>query len=312
MNQPKVSVCIPTYNYGRYIAEAIESVLCQSFADFEILVVDDASTDSTEEILRSFAAQDSRVRYIRHEVNTGMVENWNYCLHEARGEYIKFLFADDYFESRELLEQMVSILDSDDSISLVGCARKFFNSTLGRSEILSLTDRNTLLNGTDVINYCLKSQQNSIGEPSAVMFRKQQALRGFDCRYRQLVDQEMWFHLLEQGRYYHFAEPLCAFRIHNEQQSAVNVKKSVILEDFLFLYDEYLSKPYITAGDLFKRYLWYDYYYKVWKSYSRHQRMSFSDFAAKVRNYGIVRLIVLYPAYRVYKTFLKVARKSRC
>jgi len=309
MPSPKITVCIPTYNYGRYIAQAIESVLCQSFTDIEILVSDGSSSDSTDEIMRTYAAQDSRVRYIRHETNNGMVENWNFCLREARGEYIKYLFADDYFISSEILGQMASVLDSDDSISLVGSARKFFNSKLKTSEILTLSDKNILLSGTDVINLCLISQQNKIGEPSAVMFRKKQGLRGFDGRYRQLVDLEMWFHLLELGKYYHFAEPLCAFRIHAEQQSAVSVKENVIVNDFLTLYNDYLCKPYITVSELSKNYLWYDYYYKMWKSYAKYRNISFNDFADNVRSFGMVRFFTLYPAYRIYKTFNKIYRK---
>jgi glycosyltransferase involved in cell wall biosynthesis len=309
MHLPKISVCIPTYNYGRYISQAIESVLNQSFTDFELLVVDDSSSDLTDEILLKLSAQDSRVRYFRHETNIGMVENWNYCLREARGKYIKYLFGDDFFTSENILEQMASVLDSDDVISLVGSARKFVNSESGANEIQSFSVQNKVLDGTTAINLCITKQQNLIGEPTAVMFRKSQAVRGFDCKYRQLVDLEMWFHLLEQGRYYHFSEPLCAFRVHNEQQTAKNAKELVSMNDTYNLYSEYLCKPYITASVFFKRYFWYDYYYQVWKVYNKQHRISFSDFAERVRHYGLVRFFALYPAYKTFKPFYKIFRK---
>lgn len=309
MSYPKISVCIPTYNYGRYIAQALNSVLCQSFTDFEILIADDASSDATDEILAGYVARDARIRYIRHESNLGMVENWNFCLREARGTYIKYLFADDYFTSPLILEQMASALDSDETIALVGSARKFVNSTTGVAETVSLSSRTEALDGRRVINGCLLSQQNGIGEPTAVMFRKQQAGRGFDCRYRQLVDLEMWFYLLEQGRYYHLAEPLCAFRVHAEQQSAVTAREHVIAKDLVLLYTDYLCKPYITIGPVLKEYLHYDCFYKVWKLYARHRLITFAEFLARVGSYGPARFFALYPAYKVGKPFFRQYRK---
>jgi len=309
MHQPKISVCIPTYNYGRFISEAIDSVLGQTFSDFELLVADNASTDSTEEIVRQFAAQDARIRYVRHESNLGMVGNWNYCLREARGKYIKFLFADDLFASDEILELMASVLDADESVSLVGSARKLVNSDSGITKILSFSRENKVLNGTVAINMCIRQKQNLIGEPTAVMFRNNQAERGFDNKYHQLVDLEMWFHLLEKGKYHYFAEPLCVFRMHDEQESAKNAKKCVEFDDILVLYSEYLCKPYIEFSRFFKKYLWHDYYYQIWKAFRKHHRIPFVDFAGRVRDYGLMRFFVLYPVFRMYKVATKISRK---
>lgn len=310
MHQPKISVCIPSYNYGKYISPAIDSVLNQTCADFELIVSDNASTDMTEEIMRRYEAQDTRIRYIRQETNHGMVANWNICLREARGKYIKFLFADDLIASRFMLEQMASVLDSDDSIALVGCARNFVNNETGTSKTVSFIERDSLFNGTDVINVCLKAQHNLIGEPTAVMFRKDLAAREFDGRYRQLVDLEMWFHLLEQGKYYHFAEPFCVFRIHDEQTTAINAKNCAVFDDLLLLYGEYLDKSYVAMSASFVMYLWHDYYYQIWKAYRKYHRIQFDEVASRVRRYGLMKLILLHPIYRIYKTFLKLARKS--
>lgn len=309
MHQPKISVCIPTYNYGRFISQAIDSVLSQSFSDFELLVADNASTDSTEEIVRQFAAQDARIRYVRHESNLGMVGNWNYCLREAQGKYIKFLFADDLFASNDILQLMASVLDADDSVSLVGSARKLVNSKSGITQILSLSKENRVLHGTDAINMCIRQKQNLVGEPTAVMFRISQAARGFDNKYHQIVDLEMWFHLLEKGKYYYFAEPLCVFRIHDEQESAKNAKKCVEFDDIFVLYSEYLCKPYIQLSRFFMKYLWHDYYYQIWKAFRKHRRILFVDFAGRVRDYGMICFFALYPVFRMYKVLTKISRK---
>ena len=93
---PQVSVCIDSFNYGRFLPAAIESVLSQTFTDFELLVVDDCSTDDSFAIAQRYAAGDRRIVARRHERNLGMVRNRNACLALARGDYVKFLHADDF------------------------------------------------------------------------------------------------------------------------------------------------------------------------------------------------------------------------
>ena len=103
---PKVSVLIPTYHYARFLPEAIESVLTQDFADFELLVSDDGSKDGSAEIIREYARRDPRIRGEIQPKNLGMVSNWNWCLAEARGDYVKFLFGDDRLASPRTLGRM--------------------------------------------------------------------------------------------------------------------------------------------------------------------------------------------------------------
>jgi glycosyltransferase involved in cell wall biosynthesis len=97
MDRPRVSVCIPTYNRYRYLREAIESALAQTFADFELLVVDNCSTDETPALVAAYAARDARVRYVRNERNLGLVGNFLRCVELARGEYVALLHDDDVY-----------------------------------------------------------------------------------------------------------------------------------------------------------------------------------------------------------------------
>ena len=108
---PRVTVAIPVYNGANFIAEAIDSVLCQSFTDFELLIVDNASTDGTQAICRKYATKDSRVRYIRNPVNLGASANYNRGHELARGEFLKWLAHDDWI-SPNFLEECVAILDA--------------------------------------------------------------------------------------------------------------------------------------------------------------------------------------------------------
>ncbi|MDI3312705.1 MAG: glycosyltransferase family 2 protein, partial [Thermoanaerobacterium sp.] len=122
---PKVTVAIPTYNRAHYLKEAIESVLNQTYTDYELLVVDNASTDNTEEVVKSF--NDKRIKYIKNETNIGMVNNWNKCIDLAQGEYL-IIFHDDDIMKPELLEKEVEILDNNEDVILVGCNKEYIDS----------------------------------------------------------------------------------------------------------------------------------------------------------------------------------------
>jgi len=113
---PKVTVCMPNYNYGRFIGEAIRSVLEQDFSEFELVIVDDGSTDDSDAVIRSFT--DSRIRYCRNKTNIGRLKNINKCIQLSRGEYITILPSDDLY-TKDSLIQRKEVLDSNPSVGLV-------------------------------------------------------------------------------------------------------------------------------------------------------------------------------------------------
>jgi hypothetical protein len=94
---------------------------------------------------------------------------------------------------------------------------------------------------------CLAENANLIGEPSLALFRRSQAARGFDEGFRQLLDLEMWFHLLEQGRFAYLAEPLCAFRQHPAQQTEVNRRTGASADEDPILKERYCFKPWMKT-----------------------------------------------------------------
>ena len=114
---PRVSIGLPVYNGERFVGEAIESVLAQTFADFELVISDNASTDGTEAICRGFAARDRRVRYVRAAQNQGAAWNFNRTFELSTGELFKWLAHDDVIGPR-YLEQTIGILDRDASLVL--------------------------------------------------------------------------------------------------------------------------------------------------------------------------------------------------
>ena len=115
--QPLASVGLPVYNGQKYLAVAIESVLAQTFADFELIISDNGSSDATQAICESFAARDARIRYIRQPRNRGAGFNYNFVFHEARGQYFKWLAHDDWL-APDNLKSSVAALETDPGVVL--------------------------------------------------------------------------------------------------------------------------------------------------------------------------------------------------
>ena len=116
-NLPRVSIGLPVYNGERYLAETIEAIRAQTFSDFELIISDNASTDRTEEICRSFASRDQRVRYVRNEENVGAAENFRAVQRLAKGEYFRWATYDDLI-APEMVARCVEVLDREPSVIL--------------------------------------------------------------------------------------------------------------------------------------------------------------------------------------------------
>lgn len=310
VSRPKVTVCIPTYNYGRFIEETLESVLTQDFTDYELLVVDDCSSDNTVSLVKAYEQRDDRVKLVVNPCNLGMVQNWNHCIELAQGEYIKFVFGDDVLSSSNALRRMVDKLDEDESVSLVATARKLIDAQSAVKGTKCNFSGDRIFSGTDVINYCLFQQRNLVGEPSVVMFRKSQALRGFNASYRQIVDLEMWFHLLEQGTFVYIDEPLCAFRVHERQQTAISREEVSDLKDVFYLLNDYIKKDYITLADFTKKYLLYDHVHSVWKRSRKNPARKKAAVELINSYYDFKRFPLWYPLYKLFKPCFKLYKKS--
>lgn len=112
-NTPRVSIGMPIYNGEKYMREALDSLLVQTFTDFELVISDNSSTDGTSQICREFASRDSRVRYIRQETNIGPIANFRFVLQEASGEFFMWAAHDDIWE-KNWLQVLVGELEPSD------------------------------------------------------------------------------------------------------------------------------------------------------------------------------------------------------
>lgn len=108
---PRLTIGLPVYNGARYLSESLDSLLGQSFTDFEVLISDNASTDETENICRRYMGRDDRIRYVRQERNLGAAPNHNFVVEHARGEFFKWASHDDLY-GRDLMLRCVEALDA--------------------------------------------------------------------------------------------------------------------------------------------------------------------------------------------------------
>jgi glycosyltransferase involved in cell wall biosynthesis len=133
---PRVSIGVPVYNGERFIKESLNSLLAQTFEDFELTISDNASNDNTQDICRAYAARDCRIRYLRNETNIGVNRNYNRVFEVSRGEYFKWAAADDVCHPC-LIARCVEILDQDPAVVLAYGKTTFIDEA---GKKLDLTD----------------------------------------------------------------------------------------------------------------------------------------------------------------------------
>lgn len=204
---PQVTVLIPVYNQERYVAEAIDSVLAQTFADFELLVIDDGSTDRSLEIISTYT--DPRIRVARNPGNRGVPWTRNRGLDLARGEYIAMLDSDD-IAAPERLARQVAFLDAHPDVALVG-SEKSTVDTAGKTVDKGMKLRPTAPDeiAAQLLFRC-RITQTSIMARSAIMRRFR-----YDERFVVSQDFELFARLSCVYPLANLPDVLVAFRRHD-------------------------------------------------------------------------------------------------
>ena len=214
---PVVSVCIPTYNRAGLLGEAIESVLAQTYTDFELIVCDNASEDGTEATVASI--RDSRIRYFRNASNEGGRSNWSRCLRESRGQFVS-IFPDDDVMLPDNLSKKVSLLTQNATVGLVHSmyAVMTYEGVLvtegTNKECVGQRVPGTIERGRDVLATLLR---HNIIHESTVMFRRgcYERLGGFTDRLTLAFDWEYWMRIASCYDVGFIAKPLVKWRSHS-------------------------------------------------------------------------------------------------
>jgi len=242
----KVSVVIPAYNEEKYIGEAIDSVLKQSFNDFEIVVVNDCSLDGTGEMVGKIGEKDGRVRLVDLDKNVGRAGAVNKGIEAARGEYVAFLDADDMMGEDRLLKE-VEFLDSHEDIDLVYCNGEVINEDGSRRyieaiefdekeplEILREASRKEETLGMKPARILSQNVSNSCILGGTVMVKRKVFEKvELDENLKNSEDYDLWFSIIGAG--FHVGKiPIIGFYYRiNPNQKSTNKEKMKIAADII-------------------------------------------------------------------------------
>jgi glycosyltransferase involved in cell wall biosynthesis len=237
---PKVSVVVPNYNYGRFLAKRLSSILAQSFRDFELLYLDDASTDESPEVVERFRG-DPRLRTLRNEVNSGHAfRQFNAGVRLAQGEYVWVAQADDWAEP-DFLERTVAVLDAHPQVGLVYCQSlaadeqgRVLHSMARRTDALD-SERWRHDHRNDGRDECRRFllYKNTIPNASAVLFRRSVLLRAglADESYVLSPDWKLYVDVLLLSDVAYLARPMNYFRHHGGTIRAASERAGLQLEE---------------------------------------------------------------------------------
>jgi glycosyltransferase involved in cell wall biosynthesis len=231
---PRVSICVPTYNGAAFLRECLESLQRQTFADFEVVIVDDDSRDGSFEIAAEFARGDERFHVHRNPQRLGLVGNCRRSLEIARAEWIKFAFQDDVLRPA-CLEKLLAACERTGK-PFGFCERGFIFDDGTGAEVRQWFETHARRLREDyqtaaVIEPGLAAKiavrepaHNPVGEPTVTLIHRSlfQELGGFDEALIQLVDAEFWQRVLVNHGAAHVPEELAGFRIHARAASTVN------------------------------------------------------------------------------------------
>lgn len=253
--RPLVSICLPVFNGSRYLAQAIDSALAQTYKEFELIIRDDNSTDGSQRISQKYKQLDPRVRYRENVQRLGLFQNYNECIKAAKGSYIKLFAQDDILEP-DAIEKMVDVLNDHSQVALVTCSKRWIDSESNELERFSMFKQNERLSSNLVIMANLVVLNNWIGEPTTAMFRAEHAGTGFDTEFYHWGDIDYWFRILQNGDLYVLKDVLCSFRRHEESTTSTNLEGLYFIADIVRMWKSwhrYLEEIGEDEEHFFKR-----------------------------------------------------------
>lgn len=237
-DQPKVSIIIPAYNVAPYIAETLQSVFAQSFTDYELIVVDDGSTDGTERAIESFF---DRLIYVRQK-NAGPSAARNTGLKQARGRYVALLDGDDLWLPN-YLEEMVGRMEANPDLDLIYPNAIIFGDSPNNGRLFF-----DLHPSSEPVTFEKVVKKECVVMVSCLFKRELiDQVGGFDLQFRGVEDFDLWLRMLHHGCRFSFTtEPLVRYRRHSASLSSdiINLEKKVIT-----VYEKLLADPSLTQSE---------------------------------------------------------------
>ncbi|CAN5188047.1 glycosyltransferase [soil metagenome] len=210
MLSPRISVILPAYNAEEFIAEAIISILKQSYSDFELIIINDGSTDTTTQIISSFSNE--RIVLVNHSVNKGLIASLNEGISISKGEYIARMDADDVSYS-ERFKKQIEFMDKHPETGILGTSVTYFGKNVVRKNQVILTASEELKS-----RFLFSSPFNH-----PTVFIRKSVLDKFGFQYNQeyihAEDYALWYHMLRKTEFANLNEALLYYRLTPQQIS---------------------------------------------------------------------------------------------
>ena len=317
--QPLVSIVTPVYNGDNYLADCIESVLAQTYPDFEYLIVNNRSTDRSLEIAEGYLKKDSRIFIHNNKEFLSLAQNWNHALQliPLESKYCKIVHADDWLFP-ECVERMVQLAEENPSVGVVGS----YVLEGVRIKCDGLPYPSTVISGREICRLSLLGQIPYVfGSPTSLLIRSD-LIRERDSFYNdsyvQLLDQTACYEILQDSDFGFVHQVLTFSRLHDESQTALAQKvNTLILEQLIFL-AEY-GPIYLTDEEYKRRFeqrIWC-YYRFLGKSVLERREKTFWEFHREgLRKLGLrlnmakLAKAILYEIYFGLTSFLNNPRKD--
>ncbi len=260
---PNVSVVVPNYNHARYLPQRIESILHQTYQDFELILLDDCSTDQSRAVLSQYVG-DPRVHTEFNKSNSGSAfRQWNKGVHLARGKYVWIAESDDYADER-FLERLVPILENDDTVAYAYC-RSWQVTADGRQQ--GFHDEYGQYKGPRgwEADYCVDGRQECrdyflfmtpVSNASAAVFRKSayDSVGGADESMILCADCKLWAAIALTGRVAYISEPLNYYRLHDATQRVRTSREFTALMESLQVVRWLLDRVDLSKAELARVY----------------------------------------------------------
>ncbi|PVZ03939.1 glycosyltransferase family 2 protein [Actinomycetospora cinnamomea] len=225
----RVSVCVPLRDKVDYVGATIDSVLAQTFADFELVVVDNASTDGSSAVVDRY--DDPRVRVVRHAETLSMIDNFNATVAATRAPLVKVLTADDLIEPQALARQ-VAVMEAEPDVAVVSSRHHLVddrNRIVARDRALPTADLLGRQGRAAVVRRVVRDGGNPLGVPGDMLFRRSafDAVGGFPTDDSFVLDVALAVRLTTAGDFYGLAETLSRFRLAVDSAGAADRRRSI-------------------------------------------------------------------------------------
>lgn len=238
----KISIITASYNYAQYIEQAINSVLNQSYQNWELIIVDDGSSDNSVEIIKSCCEKDTRIKFLQHDnnQNKGLKETLLLGIEHASGEWIAFLESDDFFEPDNLLKK-IEIIKKHTNVKLVFNKVRFISQHKYKQQKQYELTQNKLSKMTFPRNMFYNFNINNIILTFSCVMVEKNALKNanFKTPIDSFLDWWLWIHIAYKNDFYYIDKELTSWRLHQESYIFKENKPIFNLTQIRAYYDIY-------------------------------------------------------------------------